>query len=126
LASECGHSRARLDSRDRASERCQRARRLAGTAPYLERRRLFVNAGDGDEIREQLVGISRSDPVVQLRHFVEHSTEVTIRDCHCTILRRQERNLSAVLEDATPTDQERRVARTTTSCRGTIRPLWTS
>jgi hypothetical protein len=87
LASECGHFRARLDGGHRASERCQRACRLAGTAAHLKHRRPFVHAGDGDEVCEQLVGVSRPDPVVELRHLVEHPTEVTsIRACHRTIL----------------------------------------
>jgi len=71
----------------RAAERCQRARRLAATAAHLEHRRSFVQAGDGDEVREKLVRISRPHPVVELRHLGEHPTETTfIRVCHHVIL----------------------------------------
>jgi hypothetical protein len=47
---------------------------------------LSVHAGDGDEVREQLVGVSRADLVVELRHLVEHPTEIKIPLCHPAIL----------------------------------------
>jgi len=78
LASECGHFHARLDGGHRASERCQRARRLTGAAAHLQHRGPFVQASDSDEVHEQPVGVSRSDPVIELRHIVEHPTEVTL------------------------------------------------
>jgi hypothetical protein len=87
LAGECGHVRTRLDGRHGTSEHRQRPRRLTGTAAHLQHRRPLVQAGDGDEVREQLVGVSRPDPVVELRHLVEHPTEIaSIRACHHTIL----------------------------------------
>ena len=75
-AGERGHAGARLDGGHRAPERGQRARRLAGAAAHLEHRRPLVHAGDGDEVREQLVGVGRPHPVVELRHLVEHGAEV--------------------------------------------------
>jgi hypothetical protein len=87
LASERGHARAGLDGGHRVPERCQRACRLTGTAAHLKHRGPPVHAGDGDEIREQLVRVRRPHAVVELWHLVEHLTEVTsIRSCHRTNL----------------------------------------
>ena len=38
---------------------------------------MLVQPGDRDEVREQLVRVRRSHPVVQLGHFVEHVTELS-------------------------------------------------
>jgi hypothetical protein len=51
-----------VDSGHRIPERCQRACRLTGTAAHLKHRRPSFHAGDGDEIREQLVRVRRPHP----------------------------------------------------------------
>src|SRR5207244_1540306 len=65
----------------------QRACCLPGSAAHLEYRRMPVHAGDGDEVREQLVGVRRSDAVVELGDLVEDPAEVaSISACHAMIL----------------------------------------
>src|SRR5260221_6276823 len=66
---------------------CQRARCLTVPTAHCQHGRPPVHAGDGGEVREQLVRVRRSHAVVELGHLVEHPTEVaSIRSCHCTIL----------------------------------------
>jgi hypothetical protein len=65
LASERGHARAGLDGGHRVPERGQRACRLTGTAAHLQHRRPPVHAGDGGQIREQLVRVGRPHAVVE-------------------------------------------------------------
>ena len=64
LAGKGGHARAGFDGGHRAPERSQRASRLAGATAHLEHPRPFVHAGDGDEVREQLVRVRRAHAVV--------------------------------------------------------------
>jgi len=87
LAGQRRHARSGFDGSHRAPECCQRACRLAGTAAHLEHRGPPVRAGDGDQIREQLVGVRRPHAIVEFGHLVEHMTEVTpIRSGHRTNL----------------------------------------
>ena len=55
----------------------QRASRLSGAAAHLEHHRPTAHAGEPDEVREQLVGVRRTDPVVELRDLFEQSAEAT-------------------------------------------------
>ena len=59
LAGDLDQARAWLDRGHRASERGQRACRLPGAAAHFEDPRTIIDAGDGDEVSEQVVGVRR-------------------------------------------------------------------
>jgi hypothetical protein len=69
MAGECGHSPRRLDGGERAHPGVA-SEWVAWPVPHPTP----VDAGDGGEVREQLVGVSRTDPVIEPWHVVEHLT----------------------------------------------------